>query len=370
MKRLFTSAMALLLAIAPVFAQARNRFVTISDNSLNERFDSDQRHRNDTREVLDMSMVLNGRAATWFDGAQLITTMYIADESKLGVMRADIFSDDQKADRVFYPVKGQRVILPGGKDNKLSVERLGNYVMLIERDASGAVVDACYAINSGELKSGMYLTPIHSLLAGIYSVDDSKGHPVFGPQMPHYKELTYEQDPGIYALKVDAENHTFNILYGNGRVSDGDPSDPKWDKMPGGGGAGAIMGPMIWSVKPWVIGLEVDIVRDEPFVPHMPRIPEHALLSRLHGPYENVPGVWAVASVIPLTPQLLRFMPTEALNLMRNEILARHGRWFADPDVQMIFASQPWYKAAEETTKLTDIEDFNISAIDAELSRR
>ncbi len=362
--------MALLLAFAPLVAQLRPGYFALDDSDLNERIESDYHHREDWREILPKSDLLSEESAHWFDGLYYITTFYDADEAELNYIKFNIFTKDKKPERATFPVKNQRIILPSGNDHTLSMERLGNYVMLVERDASGAVVNASYSITSKELNNGLFLAPIHFLLGGIYSIEGKKGHPLFGPKMSHYNELTYESDPGIYALKVDVEKHAFYVLYGGGRVSNGDPSDPKWDKMPGGGGAGAIMGPMIWEVKPWVQGLEVTVVHDEPFVSHKPSIPNHALLSRLRGPYENVPGVWAVASVIPLTPQLLSFIPTETLEFMLNEMRARHGEWFPDPDVQMVFNSQPWYKATYEPAKLTAIEDFNTSAIKAELSRR
>lgn len=53
------------------------------------------------------------------------------------------------------------------------------------------------------------------------------------------------------------------------------------------------------------------------------------------------------------------------LNLMRNEIHARHGRTFRDPDLRAYFESRAWYKpdAAYTDQMLTAIEQANVRRI-------
>ena len=61
-------------------------------------------------------------------------------------------------------------------------------------------------------------------------------------------------------------------------------------------------------------------------------------------------------------------MTAEQLRLARNEIYARHGRGFVDPDLQLYFSTRSWYQrlyepGQYETDKLTNIEYTNVIAI-------
>ena len=56
---------------------------------------------------------------------------------------------------------------------------------------------------------------------------------------------------------------------------------------------------------------------------------------------------------------------TEDLRVLRNEIFARHGRVFKDPQLQKYFEAQPWYQANPEFTddSLNEIEYQNLALI-------
>jgi hypothetical protein len=70
----------------------------------------------------------------------------------------------------------------------------------------------------------------------------------------------------------------------------------------------------------------------------------------------------------PLTEAELAGKSVQDLDLMRNEIYARHGRRFARADLQAYFDSQPWYRplyAPDEfpTSLLTPIQKRNVDLI-------
>lgn len=70
----------------------------------------------------------------------------------------------------------------------------------------------------------------------------------------------------------------------------------------------------------------------------------------------------------PVTEDDLRGKSMWELDVMRNEIYARHGRRFARNDLQSYFAGQPWYEARYEasefpTSLMTDVQLRNVQAI-------
>ena len=58
------------------------------------------------------------------------------------------------------------------------------------------------------------------------------------------------------------------------------------------------------------------------------------------------------------TPNFLRYA--------RNEIFARHGYTFSDPDLQLYFQNQKWYKENGKQISLSDIEQQNVELLLAE----
>ena len=187
--------------------------------------------------------------------------------------------------------------------------------------------------------------------------------------MSHYTGYKYDYDPGFHDIGVEKGNRSRFLchLWRWTREQRRPQRTPKYGKMPGGGGAGAIMGPMEWTVRPTIEGIMVHVDRDQKFVSHGPRVcaqGEERNLTKAQGPYEGLNGKWTFASVFPLTPTLLKIFPKEMLKYMRGEIYARYGDTFTDPEVQAYFDAQPWYqKRPGEKITLTDIERFNYNVI-------
>ncbi len=80
---------------------------------------------------------------------------------------------------------------------------------------------------------------------------------------------------------------------------------------------------------------------------------------------DDIPGDFPEASLRDLTDDDLRDLTAEELRLMRNEILARHGYRFSDPELAAHFGAQPWYRPTDGNAedKLTAVERRNIERI-------
>ena len=353
-----------------IFMHGNKEFAkTITDNMA-----SDLAVRDAKREVLSVAdYLLTDTEQAWSNGLDVITTMYYPDKHL--VHRSNYSSFGQEP---FDPLKGDyqlvekdgKVTVTGTPKLTVSIEKYGNYVLMVFRDANDKPVKAYYHFDFDEARNSQKWSKlIHFVLAGNYPLpgDEREHTAVFGPKMDYYTGYKYDHDPGFYDFFVDRETFKIRIVYGFGRVSHGDPSSPKYGKMPGGGGAGALMGPMEWEMKPTVEGLNVKVTRDEKFVDHSPRLGaqgEERNLPKAQTPYEGLDGKWTFASVFPLTPALLKIFPKEVLKLMRGEIYARYGDTFADPDTQAYFDAQPWYKKqSDKKIILTDIERFNYAVI-------
>lgn len=70
-------------------------------------------------------------------------------------------------------------------------------------------------------------------------------------------------------------------------------------------------------------------------------------------------------STDPLKDDTLGDMFAEDLKVLRNEIYARHGRVFKDPELQKYFEQQPWYKPNPDfkDDQLNEIEAANLAKI-------
>jgi hypothetical protein len=62
---------------------------------------------------------------------------------------------------------------------------------------------------------------------------------------------------------------------------------------------------------------------------------------------------------------MLGDMFAEDLKVLRNELYARHGRVFKDPELQKYFLAQPWYKPDPDfkDDQLNEIEAANLKKI-------
>lgn len=368
MKRLII--LSLIIASVMVLNAEEKKFsqVYVNDRELPElvksRIDNALAHRTDKLQVVPMKGSLLGDTELfWTDGLDVYHSMYERKTNEVR-MTCTIFYDSKRRFSATGPmsVKGNKVFLQKSPEMQVTVERIGEYTMLVVRNPQGKPVKSFYNLTDGGWNYGHWSFFLPMLLDGNYTTAD--GHNVvFGLKMPFYTGDKYDVDPGLYSHYVATDYSSIDIRYGAGRVNHGDPSSPKYGKMPGGGGAGALMGPMEWNVTPTIDGLRAKVTRDQKFVNHNPRIDKETELTKVQCPYEGIDGKWAFASVIPLTHSLLKLFPKEVLTLMRGEIYARHGDTFSDPKTQQYFDAQPWYKRSGKPVNLTDVERFNYSLI-------
>jgi len=68
----------------------------------------------------------------------------------------------------------------------------------------------------------------------------------------------------------------------------------------------------------------------------------------------------------------LRLLDLTTLRVLRNTILARHGRRFESPDLRAYFAGQRWYSAQDDYSDalLNRVDRYNLRLIEAEEGRR
>lgn len=70
-------------------------------------------------------------------------------------------------------------------------------------------------------------------------------------------------------------------------------------------------------------------------------------------------------STAPITNEMVEGLFVEDLRVLRNEIYAKRGRVFKDPNLQKYFAAQPWYQPNPDfkDDSLTEMESKNLAVI-------
>ena len=70
-------------------------------------------------------------------------------------------------------------------------------------------------------------------------------------------------------------------------------------------------------------------------------------------------------STEPITNEMVEGLFVEDLRVLRNEIYAKRGRVFKDPNLQKYFAAQPWYQPNPDfkDENLTETESKNLAVI-------
>lgn len=359
----------IMAGIIGVNAQQKNySYINIQDRELydffQQRIQAELSHRFDKRQFVPAkSILLTNIEQFWTDGLDVFSTFYGSDGPELA-MKATRYYDPKRRSNPsgVMKTKGKKITLSKDPSMTVTIEVLGGYKMLVVRNAEGAPVKAFYYMPFEDMQNGYWSLFLPTVLAGNYTTPKGD-NVVFGPKMPFYSGDKYDVDPGFYRFYITPDYSSIDISYGAGRVNHGDPSSPKYGKMPGGGGAGALMGPMEWNITPTINGLTAKVTLDQKFVDHCPRIDKETELTKVQCPYEGIDGKWAFASVIPLTHSMLILFPADVLTLMRGEIYARHGDTFSNPDTQRYFDAQPWYKRSDKPVTLTDVERFNYDLI-------
>lgn len=333
---------------------------------LEEGVTADLQHRKDRQQLLKTKQILTGDTELfWTDGRFILSTFYEEEENEISVrIKRQMEPTPSMENPQNLKVVGKKVKVVDKTPLFVTVEKLGQYTILVYRTAQGTPVKAYYSIDNESTYDGMWTIFMHYLLDGSYRLENGETA-VFGHRQDFYEGKSYNTDPGIYQFYIHPEDNIIDIIYGEGRVSRGDPSSPKFGNMPGGGGAGALMGPMVWQVKFTTQGLDAKVTLDEKFVDHSPALNSNGnnVLTKLQCPWEGIDGKWAFASVIPLTHELLKLFPKKTLELIRAEIYARHGDKFTNADNQRYFDAQPWYHKSSNPVVLTDIERFNVALI-------
>ena len=367
-------------SVMPVQAQLRHENYTRPYNGdyreasdhFTDVIASAMAHRHENSKVLSIDRYLldEDSLLLWTNGIDTYLSSYDPQEKEV-VFEAFSSTYNRSNDIIeISPLKVQgRVVSVADKPGvKVTVEQVGANIVLVGRNAQGEPVMVLYRLTQQQERNYAWTDLVQLIMMGNYQAPDS-ACAVFGPKMPFYTGYKYDKDPGFFdSYHISQDFKSMDILYGNGRPSKGDPSSPNWGKMPGGGGAAAIMGPMEWKITPTVEGLQVVIIHDEKFVSHEPRIGnegDKVTLTKVQSPFEGLDGKWAIASVVPLNETLLRLFPKEVLTLMRGEIYARYGDTFKDPATQRYFDAQPWYKrkSGNAPIRLTDVERFNYKLI-------
>ena len=327
----------------------------------------------------NLATIFGDEATLWTDGRVLISCITDFSETP-HVLHIGPFLNETVPGFEFALPKGSQTAknvtrLTNRKQQTLQLATAGKWRLLIIRDKQGNIEQVYTTLDNEEtaqyIPQEFQLRDLHDVYDGLYR--NSKGEEVFFGPNDLYSINTYNCDPGLfYGIPDGHEGYTDLIAYANGRVSRGDPSSPNYGKMPGGGGAAAIMGPMVWALRPSLNGIDAKVIIDEKFVDHMPGIKPQETLQHVASPYgDEVPGQWAFASVRPICRGMLKRFPKALLRLIRNEIYARHGHRFQSaPDVQQFFDLKSWYKPLSSPTPLSAIEQLNVQVIKAEEASR
>lgn len=93
--------------------------------------------------------------------------------------------------------------------------------------------------------------------------------------------------------------------------------------------------------------------------------PEVSKIDPMSDPGETGIGRWPFTSERAITAKDLKGLKKKDLELMRNEIYARHGRAFVRKDLRAYFEKQSWYQVdpSYKDDQLTPLENRNIAFI-------
>lgn len=279
----------------------------------------------------------------WFNGYALLT----ADSVSSDYIRFDGKSQREDTDRILVTVKdnGAMTVLEGSTyvdaSKKLSLLTFGRDAVLVIRGRNGTLEDVFERLPADiALSDAIEADAMRFGLAGGY-VDEATGRPVVFASdarrvtgLPMGSAYTFEADGngGGSIITIGGDSSYFFAVTDSGlelyraQKSDGELST-------------------------WVTGEKAYSLRKTEW-------PDLAPESKLQGRY-------TFASTQPLGFDILALYSTRQRRLMRNEIFARYGYRFKDPELRSYFVAQPWYipSADDVTAKLTPLEKFNVEVL-------
>lgn len=105
------------------------------------------------------------------------------------------------------------------------------------------------------------------------------------------------------------------------------------------------------------------------------KVPDNKTIQNSHASHVDQSQMqrWAWTSERPVTDSDLKMLSAKDLEIMRNEIYARHGWIFTRPDLRSYFEHQTWYKPAgiaSESDTVNNQISANLSAIEQENAAR
>ena len=345
----------------------------------------------------------------WEDGEYMYEVVYDEEEKTLlmGAMKWETYNWQPTDLGYKFVLKGSRLQRSDNTKLVIDYETAGTWQMLVVRNSkTGNVEDIFLPEKDAAPTETQFQQDAQDLLGGVYRLrsieenapndyrpsDEDKAY--FGSiWLLESRDL---KDPGAFLYTGNCQ-----LQFGDGRMKYVEqppmpkfevradeygrphfmmddvelPDEATWNRereermpRPGYGGHGALMGPTLWSYQLTADGMKVHAelqngVRDYPC------FGQKFELTKERGYYEGIDGVWPVASVRPLTRGMLKQMTKDGLQLMLNEIYARHGQSFKDAATQTYFNSQSWYKKAKKPSALTAIEQLNVSMLKGMISQ-
>lgn len=330
----------------PLYPQELEPLVVQQQNTLQAQ------RRSAVKQVRQLNGAKGGLYSMWTDGKDYYMLESPSDNSRYVFGKAS--EDDNTKPQLTYngtadlSVKGMK-----GGVTRARFCTFNDIEMLLFLDTKGRACDLYLSNVFMHRRDYTESQVCHLWYDGLYLSEDSI-YAVVGPRRDHYQVAGDVQDPGCFVVEAipgDTSRYTHTGYYGEGRISRGDPQAPGYDeKMPGGGGAGALAGTMVWQVAPSADGMDVVVVEDQPSSRHHPYFPKgQHHFRRIATPFADVKGQWPLTAILPLPTAFLRRLPAETLQQMREELYTRNGG---------------------KSAKLTAIETINLQLIEAYLRRR
>ena len=300
--------------------------------------------------------------AKWRDGnIEVEKVSFVSETDETTHIGFLLDNTDYNDSQHFYAVKmfnGKPRVM-NRKGVTVKHETVGPWDLLVFRNSAGAVIDMAIATSDKEREMNEMID-MNALFDGIYvsakgdtavfgaELNDKRDHFTVCPGV--YQVMTYTD--GLPECKPDenyiafAENRMKVVempsiskkydeqaqcirYYADGKEISKKEYEFIESRPCGYGGHGSLMGPIVWKVKRTATGLHVELT--QPYDANQdwrysPFSDEKFDLTWVRSVYPGYKGRWAVASVRPLTRNMLRQFDKATLRAMVKGINARHTR--------------------------------------------